>query len=210
MAARDVLSIDPALPDPPLDPYDLLIHAVAPRPIAFVSTLSAEGLPNLAPFSFFMAGGSNPPSLCFSPNTRDDGTPKDTLRNIRDTGEYVVHIVDHAMGPGMSATSRALPHGESEWPLSGCTPVPSAKVKPPRVAEAPFALECRLHGIVPHGSGPDAANYVIGEVVMFHVARDLMEDDRLNPHRVDYLARLGGAWYLRAVPESFFTMTRPG
>jgi flavin reductase (DIM6/NTAB) family NADH-FMN oxidoreductase RutF len=202
------LAIDPTAPVPEMDPYDLLIQAVAPRPIAFVSTLSKDGKPNLAPFSFFMAGGSNPPSLCFSPNTKDDGSPKDTLRNIQDTGEYVVHIVNHAMGPGMSATSKPLPHGESEWPLSGFTPMPSLKVKPPRVAEAPFAMECRLHSIVPHGNGTDAANYIIGEVVMFHVESSLIVDGRIDPAKVDYLARLGGAWYLRATPDSLFTMRR--
>ncbi len=203
------LALDPADPNPDFDPYDVLIHAVAPRPIAFVSSLSADGRPNLAPFSFFMGGGANPPSVCFSPNTKDDLAPKDTLRNIDATGEYVIHIVNHAMGPGMAATSKPLPYGESEWPLSRFTPVPSLKVKPPRVAEAPFAMECRLHQIVNHGGGADSANYVIGEVVMFHVARELIVDGRIDPQRVDYLARLGGAWYLRAVPESLFTMQRP-
>lgn len=192
-ASQSHLTIDPTAPEPAMDPYDLLIQAVAPRPIAFVSTLSKEGKPNLAPFSFFMAGGSNPPSLCFSPNTKDDGSPKDTLRNIQDTGEYVVHIVNHAMSPGMSATSKPLPHGESEWPLSGFTQAPSLKVKPPRVAEAPFAMECRLHSIVPHGIGADAANYIIGEVVMFRVEPSLIVNGRIDPTKVDYLARLGGA-----------------
>jgi flavin reductase (DIM6/NTAB) family NADH-FMN oxidoreductase RutF len=208
-ASSTHLAIDPSAPGAEMDPYDVLIHAVAPRPIAFVSTLSKDGKPNLAPFSFFMAGGANPPSICFSPNTKDDGTPKDTLRNIQETGEFVVHIVNHAMGPGMSATSKQLPHGESEWPLSGFTQVPSLKVKPPRVAEAPFALECRLHQIVPHGNGGDAANYIIGEVVMFHVAPELVSDGRIDTTKVDYLARLGGAWYLRAIPDSLFTMKRP-
>ncbi len=203
------LAMDPAHPPGGMDTYDLLIHAVAPRPIAFVSTLSADGRPNLAPFSFFMAGGANPPSICFSPNTRDDGTPKDTLRNILETGEYVVHIVSHAMGPGVSAASKALPHGESEWPLTGFTPAPSVKVRPPRVAEAPFALECRLHQVVPHGTGGDSANYIIGEVVLFHVARELLVDGVVDPRRVDYLARMGGAWYQRVLPEGLFTMARP-
>ena len=205
----DSLAIDPTAPDSAFDPYDVLIHAVAPRPIAFVSTMSPEGRMNLAPFSFFMAGGANPPSVCFSPNTKDDLSPKDTLRNIQATGEYVIHIVNEAMAQGMSATSRPLPYGESEWPLSGFTPAPSLKVKPPRVAEAPFAMECRLHTVVNHGGGADSSNYVIGEVVMFHVAPDLIVDGKIDPTRVDYLARMGGAWYLHAVPESMFTLKRP-
>lgn len=205
----DHLAFDPAAPDLAFDPYDILIHAVAPRPIAFVSTLSSEGLPNLAPFSFFMGGGASPPSVCFSPNTKEDGTPKDTLRNIQATGEYVIHIVNHTMASGVTAASKPLPYGESEWPLSGFTPVPSLKVKPPRMAEAPFALECRLHTIVNHGGVADSANYIIGEVIMFHVAQELIVDGRVDPKRVDYLARMGGSWYLRAVPESLFTLKRP-
>lgn len=205
------LAFDPKDPGLGFDPYDLLIHAIAPRPIAFVSTLSPDGSPNLAPFSFFMGAGSNPVSVCFSPCTKADGTSKDTLRNIESTGEYVIHTVSGRMAEGMVTTSRPLPHGESEWPGSGFTPVPALKVRPPRVAEAPFAMECRLHKVVPHGEGPDAANYIIGEVVQFHVAASLMTTDpsEVVPSSVDYLARMGGAWYSRVLPESLFVMKRP-
>ncbi|HSJ04900.1 MAG TPA: flavin reductase family protein [Verrucomicrobium sp.] len=205
------LNFDPQAADLGFDPYDLLIHAVAPRPIAFVSTVTPDGKPNLAPFSFFMGGGSNPVSVCFSPCTKEDGSFKDTLRNIEATREFVIHTVTFEMAEGVVKSSRPLPYGSSEWPDSGFTPLPSLKVKPPRVAEAPFAMECRLHTVVHHGSGADAANYVIGEVVMFHVAEDLMRNDpgELEPGSVDYLARLGGGWYSRIQPESLFVMRRP-
>lgn len=205
------LAFDPKAPDLGFDPYDLLIHAVAPRPIAFVSTLSAEGVPNLAPFSFFMGAGSNPVSVCFSPCTKADGSFKDTLRNIQATGEYVIHTVSGPMTEGMVKTSRPMPYGMSEWPDSGFTAVPSLKVKPPRVQEAPFAMECRLHTLVHHGDGPDAANYIIGEVVMFHVAAGVMSTDpaEIQPGSVDYVSRLGGACYSRVLPESLFVMKRP-
>ena len=158
---------------PPGDAYTLLTHAIAPRPIAWVSTLSAAGEPNLAPYSYFNAGGQNPPSVVFVPNTSPDGE-KDTLRNIRETGEYVVNVASRTQAAAMNATAAGLPHGESEWDAAGLTPVPSELVKPGRVPGCPFALECRLHEIVPHGEGPGAANYVIGEVVFAHVAADLL------------------------------------
>ncbi len=182
---------------------------VAPRPIAFVSTLSASGQPNLAPFSFFNAGGANPPSVVFSPCTKADGSDKDTLRNIRETGEYVINLVSYDMREGMLQTSLPLPHGESEWPRSGFTPVPCEIVRPARVAEAPFALECRLHQIVPHGSGPDAANYIIGEVVRFHVATELIVNGKIQPSLVRQLSRLGDGWYSATEVDTLFEMARP-
>lgn len=192
-----------------MDAYDLLVAIVAPRPIAFISTISASGQPNLAPFSFFNAGGANPPSVIFSPCTKADGSDKDTLRNIRETGEYVINLVSYEMREGMMQTSLPLPYGESEWPRSGFTPQPSRIVRPALVAEAPFALECRLHQIVPHGTGPDAANYVIGEVVQFHVAQELIVDGKIQPTLVRQLSRLGDNWFSTTSAESLFTMTRP-
>lgn len=192
-----------------LDAYDLLVTAIAPRPIAFVSTVSPEGAPNLAPFSFFNAGGANPPSVVFSPCTKADGSEKDTLRNIRATGQYVINIVSHEMREGMNRTSLPLPYGQSEWEISGFTAVESAIVRPARVAEAPFNLECRLHQIVPHGSGPDAANYVIGEVVKFHIAKHLVVDGKFDPATISQLSRLGGSWFSRASSDGLFEMARP-
>jgi len=203
------LSISPTEGYQGLDSYDLLVAMVAPRPIAFVSTVSAAGQPNLAPFSFFNAGGANPPSVVFSPCTKADGSDKDTLRNIRETGEYVINLVSYEMRDGMLQTALPLPHGESEWPRSGFTPVPSENVRPARVAEAPFALECRLHQIVPHGAGPDAANYIIGEVVRFHVAPELIVNGKIQPSLVRQLSRLGDSWYAVTQADTLFEMARP-
>jgi flavin reductase (DIM6/NTAB) family NADH-FMN oxidoreductase RutF len=203
------LSISPELGYQGLDAYDLLVAAVAPRPIAFVSTLSAAGEPNLAPFSFFNAGGANPPSVIFSPCAKADGTDKDTLRNIRETGEYVINLVSYEMRSGMMECSLPLPHGQSEWPRSGFTQAASEKIRPARVLEAPIALECRLHQIVPHGNGPDAANYIIGEVLQFHVAEELIADGKFQPRRVRQLCRLGANWFSTTTPETLFEMARP-
>ena len=191
------------------DAHRLLLHCVAPRPIAFTSTISAEGVPNLAPFSYFMAGGANPPSVVISPLTDRDGNPKDTLRNIRATGEYVINVVTYCMRDRMNTASAEFPYGVPEWQQAGFTPADSAKVKPARVAESPLAIECRLHEIVTHGSGPLSANYVIGEVVYFHIARSVMRDGVLDAQLIDYVSRMGGDWYCRSDGSSMFEMPRP-
>lgn len=200
--------IDPAALAPG-DAHRLLLHCVAPRPIAFTSTLSAEGMPNLAPFSYFMAGGANPPSVVISPLTDRAGQPKDTHRNIEATGEYVINVVTYAMRDRMNHASAEFPHGVNEWEKAGFTPAPAVRVRPARVLDSPLAIECRLYRIVPHGSGPLAANYILGEVVYFHVAEHLMAGETLDPRGVDYLARLGGDWYARAEESALFEMPRP-
>lgn len=189
--------------------HRLLLHCVAPRPIALTSTLSPEGVPNLAPFSYFMAGGANPPSVVISPTTTRSGEPKDTLRNIQATGEYVINVVTHAIVERVNQASVEYPYGVSEWEPAGLTPAPSARVRPARVLESPLAIECRLYQVVPHGEGPVAANYVIGEVVYFHVSEAVLADGRVDPRRVDYVNRLGADWYSRALPEALFELPRP-
>jgi flavin reductase (DIM6/NTAB) family NADH-FMN oxidoreductase RutF len=192
------------------DRHRLLLHCVAPRPIAFVSTLSANDLPNLSPFSYFMAGGANPPSVVISPLTDRSGLPKHTHRNIVATGEYVINVVTFAMRERMNIASAEYPYGVSEWDEAGFAPAPSVRVKPPRVAESPLSIECQLFAIVPHGIGPLSANYIIGEVVHFHIADDLFtEEGAVDPRRVDYIARMGGDWYAHAEPSTLFEMPRP-
>ena len=191
------------------DAHRLLLHCVAPRPIAFTSTLSADGVPNLAPFSYFMAGGANPPSVVISPLTDRTGNPKDTLRNIQATGEYVINVVTYNLRDKMNFASAEFPFGVSEWEQAGFTPAPSIMVKPNRVLESPLSIECRLFQIVPHGDGPLSANYVIGEVVYFHVCKSIMPDGVLDATKVDYIARMGGDWYNRSDANSMFEMPRP-
>jgi flavin reductase (DIM6/NTAB) family NADH-FMN oxidoreductase RutF len=208
MDSEEYLGLDPAEMSR-ADAHRLLLHCVAPRPIAFVSTLSAEGVPNLAPFSYFMAGGANPPSVVISPLTDREGNLKDTLRNIQATGEFVINVVTWAIRDRMNVASAEFPAGVSEFAVAGFTPAPSVKVQPAHVQECPLAIECKLHDIVTHGSGPLSANYVIGEVVYFHVAQAIMPDGILNPRLVDYIARMGADWYARANDPAMFEMPRP-
>ena len=194
----------------PHESYALLNAFVSPRPIALVSTLSLEGKPNLAPFSYFMAGGANPPSVAISPLGNRTGEPKDTLRNIETTGEWTISLVTFAMAGGINAASAGLPYGESEWPISGFSPAPSEVVKPPFVAESPISVEVKLFQIVKHGPGPLSANYCIGEIVRFHVNECVLgTDGAIDPTLVDYIARMSGDWYSRTTLESMFELSRP-
>jgi flavin reductase (DIM6/NTAB) family NADH-FMN oxidoreductase RutF len=204
----EFLGIDPAELSM-ADCHRLLLHTVAPRPIAFTSTLSTEGVQNLAPFSYFMAGGANPPSIVISPLTDRTGQPKDTLRNIMSTGEFVINVVTFDMRDKMNYASAEFPYGVDEFGQAGFTSAASVRVKPPRVLESPLAIECRLFQVVKHGEGPLSANYVIGEVVYFHVCKSLMPDGVLDPTKVQYIARMGGDWYAKADPSSMFEMPRP-
>ncbi len=184
---------------PAAEAYGLLTRVVQPRPIAFVSTLSLSGVPNLAPFSFFMAGGSSPASVCYSPVLNAVGGEKDSLRNARETGEFVVNTLDRGMAGGMNATSAALGPEESEWEPSGFTPLPSEVVRPPRVAESLAQMECRVFAIVAHGDGPTAARYVIGEVVRLHLRDGAFET----------IARMGGKEYIDTATGERFDLERP-
>lgn len=204
----DFLILDPAELSKP-DAYKLLLNCVAPRPIAFTSTLSPEGIPNLAPFSFFMAGGANPPSVVISPTHDRLGEPKDTYRNIELTGEYVINVVTFEMREKMNICSSEYPYGISEWEKSGFTPSRSRKVRPAAVLESPLSMECKLFQIVPHGSGHMSANYIIGEVVCFHIAKYLLDGDEIDPRRVDYISRMSGDWYSRSEEEAMFALPRP-
>jgi flavin reductase (DIM6/NTAB) family NADH-FMN oxidoreductase RutF len=189
--------------------YALLTSFVQPRPIAFVSTISLSGVLNLAPFSFFMAGGSNPPSLCYSPALSGKSLEKDSLRNVRETREFVVNTVHRAMAQGMNAASASLDPDESEWELTGFTAVPSDVVKPPRVGESFAQMECRLFEIVHHGTGPSSARYVIGEVVRLHARADLWVDGILDVARVEAIGRMGGKSYLDTGSLELFQLDRP-
>jgi flavin reductase (DIM6/NTAB) family NADH-FMN oxidoreductase RutF len=188
--------------------YQLLTDVVQPRPIAFVSTLSQEGLPNLAPFSFYNAVSGNPPFVVFSPQLRGrDGAKKDTLRNVEETGEFVVATVTEWIAEPMNKTSAELPPEVNEWEVGGFTPVASLTVRPARVAESPVNLECRVHQIVPLGDGPGAGNLVIGRVLLIHVEDHLLVSGRVASERLRAIGRMGGARYART--DSTFDMRRP-
>jgi flavin reductase (DIM6/NTAB) family NADH-FMN oxidoreductase RutF len=179
------------------DNYKLLIGSIVPRPIAFVSTQSTEGQNNLAPFSFFTAITSDPPTICFAPTRRGrEGTKKDTLRNIEETGEFVVNIVTEDIVAQMNETATDFPPEIDEFVYSGLTPAASQIVKPPRVLESPINMECKLYKVV--SVGPEAAGggaLVIGEVVLFHVADNLIENFRINHDLLKPVGRLAGTDY---------------
>jgi len=190
--------------------YHLLTRVVSPRPIAFVSSLSARGEGNLAPFSYFNLGGVNPPSLVISVLNDRHGQEKDTLLNIRETGEYVICAVTRSMAEKMNETSAAFPRGVNEFERAGFTPVPSLRVKPPRVGESPLAMECRLHTIVPHGEGPLAGHYIIGEMLLLHADEGILDRDGLpDPTQIHFIGRMGADWYVDAARTAMFELPRP-
>lgn len=182
--------------------YQFMISVVVPRPIAFVSTISPEGQPNVAPFSYFNAISSEPPLIGISINRRR-GEPKDTLRNIERTGEFVVNTVDEALGPRMVQSSGEWPENVDEFKLTGLTPVPSDLVKPPRVGESPISMECRSYRIVELGS----THFVVGEILRAHVKDEILTDGRVDIAKLQPLGRLGGDGY--SVVRDVIHMARP-
>lgn len=191
------------------DNFKTLLSAVVPRPIAFVSTVSSDGIPNLAPFSFFNGVGSNPPAVIFSPCTKADGTSKDTLNNLRVVPEFVINVVPFAIRNAMNEASQAFPPEVNEFEAAGFTPLPSRFVKPPRVAESPVHMECKLVQIVPVGNGPLSANICIGEVLCFHIAEcHYLPDGTVDVAKIDLIARLGGEDY--STIRDRFTLPKPG
>lgn len=189
--------------------YRTLTEVVTPRPIAWVTTVDLEGAVNLAPFSFFNVFGSNPPVVVFSPTLRRDGTKKDTLANVEATGEFVVNAAVDPLSSAVNLASAELEPGQSEADHAGLSLVPSELVRPPRVAESPAHLECRLIQVMPVGGGPASANLVIGEVVLIHVSDEVLDDKgHVDPRKLKSIARLGGDYYCRT--SDLFTLARPG
>jgi hypothetical protein len=204
-----MLSLDPKeLPQPKLHQY--LLGAIGPRPIAFASTLDAEGRSNLAPYSFFNVFSSNPPILIFSPARRGrDNTTKHTLENALVTKECVINIVNYDMVEQMSLASTEYPEGVSEFEKTGLTPIASEVVKPFRVKEAPVQFECKINDVVALGTQGGAGNLVICEVVSIHVSEDILDEEgRISPVKIDQVARMGGHFYTRA-NQGLFHLPQP-
>ncbi len=179
------------------DNHKLMIGSIVPRPIAFVSTVSPDGKNNLAPFSYFNGVCSNPPTVMFAPARRGyDGVTKDTLNNIRDTDQFVINIVSEEIGEKMVACATDFPPEVDEFEVSGLTPKPSEKVKPPLVAESKVSFECELNQIVEIGDGGAGAGFVvIGTIVMFHVDDDVYTDGRIDIEALKPIGRLAGNSY---------------
>jgi len=180
----------------PREMYQWMVQTILPRPIAWVSTVNAAGATNLAPFSFFAGVCARPPTLMFGPANDRFGHPKDTLRNVEATGEFVVNLVSESLGELMNATSATLPYGESEFERFGIASTPSVVVRPPRVTASPVAFECRLDRIIRFGEGPIAGNAVFGTIVRMHVRDEILNaEGQVDVRSFAPLARLGGDLY---------------
>lgn len=188
-----------------------MLSAVAPRPIAFASTVDANGVPNLAPYSFFNAFSSNPPTLVFSSNVRvRDNTTKDTYHNIKESGEVVINVVSYNIVRQMALTSVEFPAEVSEFDKAGLTPLPSEKVKPFRVAESPVQFECKVKDVIELGKEGGAGNLFICEVVMMHIHKAVLdENNRIDVNKIDLCGRMGGANYVRASGDAIFSLKQP-
>jgi flavin reductase (DIM6/NTAB) family NADH-FMN oxidoreductase RutF len=194
--------------------YNIVLNSVAPRPIAWVSTTSAAGQLNLAPFSFFNAVCVDPPLLAFAPGLRrpkqaevSHGEAKDTLRNIRETKEFVVNIVTYELREAMNLTSGEYDASVNEFELAKLTPQPSKIVRPPRVTESPVSFECRLHQIIDFSPAPTSGSLVMGKIVSIHINDAHIKDGKLDRNSLDLIGRMGGMQYTRTTQR--FEMVRP-
>jgi flavin reductase (DIM6/NTAB) family NADH-FMN oxidoreductase RutF len=195
------------------DLYGLLLNSVAPRPIAWVSTVSASGQPNLAPFSFFNVVSVNPPLLGFSPGLRQSrlgasrGEAKDTLQNIRETKEFVVNVVTYELAEAMNLTSGEYDASVNEFEVAKLRPEASSVVRVPRVAESPVSFECKLHQIIDFSTAPTSGSLVLGEIVSIHLQDANLKEGKLDRNSLDLIGRMGGLQYTRTTQR--FEMVRP-
>lgn len=194
--------------------YGIILNSVAPRPIAWVSTLSAAGQPNLAPFSFFNCVCVEPPLLAFAPGLRPPkhsgsvhGEAKDTLRNIRDTREFVINVVTYELAEVMNQTSGEYDASINEFELAQIASAPAQIVKAPRVAESPVSFECKLYQILDFSTSPQSGSLVIGEIVSIHVDDSHLQQGKLDRNSLDLVGRMGGIQYTRTTQR--FEMVRP-
>jgi flavin reductase (DIM6/NTAB) family NADH-FMN oxidoreductase RutF len=210
-AAVPFRTIDPA-EQTVLESYKLMTGLIVPRPVALVSTVDRDGIANVAPFSFFSGVGANPPTVLFCPSLRSAGAGrpddrKDTLRNVEQTGEFVVNIVSDAIAAAANTTAADVGPEIDEFLLAGLTAIPSEVVRAPRVAESPAQLECKLQQIVFAGQGSGAGVVVIGEIVRFHLRLDLESNFRIDPARLDAVGRMAGNTWVRT--RECFELERP-
>lgn len=184
----------------------MLASLITPRPIAWVTSLSRDGKLNAAPFSFFNALGGDPPMIGFCPGDRDNGEPKDTARNIRETHEFVVNLVDEALAEAMNQTAASVPYGTNELELAGLTTLPSSSVKPPRIAEAPASFECAEWGTLQIGGN----RLIVGLVRRLQVRDELIDPEklRIRSEQFHVIGRMASPhWYCRT--RDRFEMIRP-
>ncbi|MEN5233028.1 flavin reductase family protein [Sphingobacterium faecium] len=209
MISEKTTVIDPVAQQAIFD--DLIKYAVAPRPICFASTIDAAGEVNLSPFSYFNFMSQQPPICVFSPLLRmRDGSTKHTLDNIEEVPEVVINIVNYAMVQQQSLASTEYGKGINEFEKSGFTAIASDLIKPPRVAQSPIQLECKVREIISLGDGPGGGNLVIAEIVRMHIHEILLNENyQITQDSLDLVARLGGNWYCRVTQESLFEVPKP-
>lgn len=190
--------------------HGYLLGAVAPRPIAFASTIDEKGNPNLSPFSFFNVFGSNPPIMIFSPARRvRDNTTKHTLDNALAIKEVVINVVNYNIVQQMSLSSTEYPEGVNEFEKAGFTMLPSDEIKPFRVAESPVQFECKVKDVIFTGDEGGAGNLIVCEVVKIHISDDVLDENgAIDQHKIDLVARAGGSYYTRA-RDGFFEIPKP-
>jgi flavin reductase (DIM6/NTAB) family NADH-FMN oxidoreductase RutF len=205
-----MLTIDPKEVSTP-EFHAYLLGAVTPRPIAFASTVDLQGQVNLSPFSFFNCFGANPPLLIFSPARKGrDSTTKHTYENVLVVPEVVINVVNYAMVQQASLASSEYPRGVNEFRKAGFTEVASLMVKPPRVGEAPVAMECKVLQVIQTGTGGGAGNLVICQVLLMHVQEAVLDGQgSIDPYKLDAVARLGRDWYCRVQGNAIFKVPRP-
>ena len=191
--------------------HGLLLGAVGPRPVAFASTIDAQGRPNLSPFSFFNCFGSNPPILIFSPARRGrDNTTKHSLHNVVAVPEVVINVVTYGMVQQANSASGEYPEGVSEFAKAGFTPIPSERVKPFRVKESPVQMECAVKQVIATGTEGAAGNLVICEVILMHVDEQVLnEHGMIDQRKIDLVGRMGGDFYCRAHGDALFELPQP-
>lgn len=205
----NIISFDPKKDQAIFD--NLIKYAIAPRPICFASTISKNGQVNLSPFSYFNLMSHQPPVCVFSPLRRmRDGSTKHTLENILEVDEVVINIVNYDLVQQQSLASTEYAEGIDEFEKAGLTPLPSTFIKPPRVAESPIQLECKVQRVIPLSDLPGAGNLVIAEVLAMHVQAHLLDDkNNIKQHELDLVARLGGDWYCRVTQDNLFIVPKP-
>jgi len=210
MEENNFVCFDPGLTTIP-EFHHLMLGAIAPRPIAFVSTIDAEGRPNLSPFSFFNAFGANPPVVVFSPSRRGmDASTKHTYDNVKVVPEVVINVVTFEMTQKVSDASADFPKGVNEFEMVGFTMLPSELVKPFRVKESPVQFECRVMQVIETGTGKAAGNLVICEILRMHVNEKMLDArGRIDQEKIDLVGRLGGDYYVRASGSALFRLAKP-
>lgn len=188
-----------------------LLGAIGPRPIAFASTIDANGVPNLSPFSFFNVFSANPPIMIFSPaRSGRTGATKNTLDNVKEIREVVINVVNHDIVQQMSLSSSPYDSSIDEFVKAGLTPVASEEIKPFRVKESPVQFECKVNEIVELGQNGGAGNLVICEVVKIHINEAVLDENgMIDQHKIDLVSRMGGNWYCRADKNSMFEIQKP-